>query len=686
MKAAFLRNAILPMASIVLVALLIGLLALSERVLQLNERDLQPELERKAVAVGLSIRETMERALDYDIPLAELEGMDEFLTIYRADGNLGYIAVIAADAVLFASGEDADRALDQGAATGQSPSLLDRLRVPFRWFSAPPPQDGAFGDAVVTEVPGYLNTALPLRKDMEVVGWLHLGTDDAIIFAQLRDNLLDIATILLLSLLLAIELMLLALAYSVTGPINEIRSVLNRLANGRFAQVCRVSGPREVRRAQVALNDAIERINQKHLGQSAPTKYTFDADGKLETLREPRLIGVRLLAFLFVMAEEIARPFMPLFLSGFADTAPAGLSPELTAGVIMSASMLIMALMMPISGLLVDRIGPRRLFGLGALVATTGLFGSAFASTFNEIIALRCLSVAGYGLCFIACQGYVIESSTTANRARGMGLFVGGIMMADLFGAAIGGIIAERLGFSATFIVGAGISMIAGLLVWRLMEKKVNVAGAATPRFRLVEMGALMVNRRFMIVAVLAAIPAKLILVGVLYYLVPLYLTEKALGQGDIGRVIMAYGIIAVIVLPFLSTLADQRIGYRNAVVWGSILAAPLLIAVPFADMLPVTLLAVMFLGFGQALITTSLVPLVTVICAKEMERVGQGAVLGTLRLIERIGSAFSPLVAAVLAQAFGYDVAIAVFGAVGVCSALLLAMLTRTVWQEVQE
>ncbi|MBB5516317.1 putative MFS family arabinose efflux permease [Rubricella aquisinus] len=666
MIARLIRNPVFPMAGIVLIGLLIGLLALSERVLQLSERDLQPELERKAVAVGLSVRETMERALDYEIPLAELNGMEAFLEVYRTDGGLGYIAVIADGQILFSSGPDAALALSEEEADATGAGVLELVRAPFRWFTAPAPQIGAFDDATVRQVPGYIDTALPLRADMEVVGTLHLGTDDAIIFAQLRDNLLDIATILLLSLLLAVELMLFALAYSVTGPMGEMRAVMQRVIDGKLGQLCRVSGPREVRRAQMALNDVIRKM-RAGVGEDST-----------DILQKPRMIGVRLLAFLFVMAEEIARPFMPLFLSGFADTAPAALSPELTAGVIMSASMLIMAIMMPVSGVLVDRIGPRRLFGLGALVATTGLFGSAFAATFNEIIALRCLSVAGYGLCFIACQGYVIENSTTANRARGMGLFVGGIMMADLFGAAIGGIIAERLGFSATFMVGAGISALAGLLVWRLMEQRQQIKGEAMPRFRLSQMGALLINRRFMVVAVLAAIPAKLILVGVLYYLAPLYLTERALSQGDIGRVIMAYGIIAVLVLPVLSNLADHKLGYRNAVVWGSLIAAPLLMAVPYFDMLPVTLAAILFLGFGQALITTSLVPLVTVICATEMETVGQGAVLGTLRFIERIGSAFSPLVAAMLAQALGYDVAIAVYGVTGVVCAVLLAVLTR--------
>ena len=49
-------------------------------------------------------------------------------------------------------------------------------------------------------------------------------------------------------------------------------------------------------------------------------------------------------------------------------------------------------------------------------------------------------------------------------------MFVGGIMAADICGPAIGGIMADRIGFAWTFLRGGAIALIAGALVYRLME------------------------------------------------------------------------------------------------------------------------------------------------------------------------------------------------------------------------
>jgi hypothetical protein len=64
-------------------------------------------------------------------------------------------------------------------------------------------------------------------------------------------------------------------------------------------------------------------------------------------------------------------------------------------------------------------------------------------------------------------------------------------------------------------------------------------------------------------------------------------------------------------------------------------------------------------------------------VCADQIEQIGQGPVLGTLRLIERFGAAFAPLLGAVLAAWYGYPVAIACLGGVAVSSSVLLGLLT---------
>ncbi|HPX41006.1 MAG TPA: chemotaxis protein, partial [Candidatus Hydrogenedentes bacterium] len=68
-----------------------------------------------------------------------------------------------------------------------------------------------------------------------------------------------------------------------------------------------------------------------------------------------------------------------------------------------------------------------------------------------------------YATTFVACQGFVIETTTSANRASGTAMMVGGITLADICGPAFGGVVAERFGQGETFLFGAGVAALAAL-------------------------------------------------------------------------------------------------------------------------------------------------------------------------------------------------------------------------------
>jgi len=54
------------------------------------------------------------------------------------------------------------------------------------------------------------------------------------------------------------------------------------------------------------------------------------------------------------------------------------------------------------------------------------------------------------------------------------------------------------------------------------------------------------------------AIPVAMTLVGILYYLTPLYLKKIGISQGSIGRVLMIYGLCIIYLGPLFSNLADK--------------------------------------------------------------------------------------------------------------------------------
>ena len=68
-----------------------------------------------------------------------------------------------------------------------------------------------------------------------------------------------------------------------------------------------------------------------------------------------------------------------------------------------------------------------------------------------------------------------------------------------------------------------------------------------------------MVNKRFMTVTGLAAIPAKILLTGVCFYLVPLYVLSLGSTQSVVGRILMLYGVVMVVVSPLAAAFASTR-------------------------------------------------------------------------------------------------------------------------------
>jgi predicted MFS family arabinose efflux permease len=149
-------------------------------------------------------------------------------------------------------------------------------------------------------------------------------------------------------------------------------------------------------------------------------------------------------------------------------------------------------------------------------------------------------------------------------------------------------------------------------------------------------------NRRFTALLLLAAVPAKVVLAGVIFYLAPLALRDLGESQAAIGRNVMLYGLCMLPAIALGGWLADRaRLG--GALVGGGALlngAALLLIPVmPEAVALPI---AIAVTGAAQGLAAA---PMLAAAAAT-----GGGAtplLLAFLRLGERIGSVVGPFLAA---------------------------------------
>jgi len=344
--------------------------------------------------------------------------------------------------------------------------------------------------------------------------------------------------------------------------------------------------------------------------------------------------------------------------------------------------MLIVALGQPYLGGWSERIGRRRAMLVGAAIATVGFAATALAHNLYDLLLWRSLCALGYAMVFVAAQGYVLDQTEASNRAQGFALFIGAIMVATVCGPSIGGILADNIGYRRSFAISAVMALISILAIWRLpREESRDPSRRASRAPTLREILALVTNGRFMTLTGLAAMPAKIILTGICFYLIPLYIVSIGSTQARAGRLLMVYAVMMVLIVPLSAGLSDASLRRSRYVSAGLILSGLsgllMLLSTPDNSIL-VLFGLVALLGIGQALSIAAQSALVAEHCAEEIKRYGDDAVYGVYRLLERLGNALGPLAASMLVVAWGYLGAFVVISTFVLLCGLVFSLATR--------
>lgn len=610
-----LRNVYLRLAGVVMLALVLALAANAYLSHRIFERALGPEMAKKVAVVGGSIRVLLLRAVDSGIAFDQLHGVEDKFAEVAAE--LPELSYLAITDPLGRVLYQRPTTMPDVARHLASPAVLGALSAPGQ--SVGPVRVGAH-DVV----------SLPVVSAAGPLGMLHLGVDVRFVDGLMMEMLLDVLVVLVVSLFVTLEL-------------------LHFMAGARVQQ---------------ALGTP-DRPGQ-------PASAIGSSDVELAKVRAP--------LFVFILAEELTRSFLP----GYAQDLMvpiAGLSPHLVLSLPIALFMLVVALGQPYFGVLSDRWGTRRTMLLGAGVAAAGFFASALAVSVLDLLLWRSLCAVGYAMVFVAAQGHVLAHSTARNRAAGFATFVGAIMVATVCGPSIGGILADNLGERPTFAVAGVLALLSLAFIRHLPSRPPAgpVPGSAPRVPRWPDVAALLANRRFLTVTALAAMPAKILLTGLCFYLVPLYVTSSGGTQAMAGRVLMTYGVMVVLLSPLAAGWARTRERMEALVGGGLLLSGLGGLTLLAGDSIEHVFVAVVLVGIGQAMSISAQSALVSEHCAASIAALGEGAVFGVYRLLERLGNAAGPLLAAALVMTHGYRSGfIALGGFVCLCGLAFIALTRR--------
>ena len=647
-----------------LALLLATQVALSFYAWTLSERKLLPELGRKAHSAGVSLASKLDRALGYGIPLERVEGVpDYFADVLRQNSDLAYLRVT-----------DRHGAILYGSAQADTAS----------------PDE-------------FLDTPIALVHDGVQVGALHVGVDQRYIAARVQELRYDIGIVLLTSLLIAFEILWFVVTLNFTAPMRQIVALMTSIAAGDFRHRAQTG---EHSSLAARLNGLTSQVNHSFAGlrdkasalagadprrkassetvlQRLRSVYAFAESGTDGDLTQQRIVLVRVLSFLFMFAEMLSRPFLPVYaasLSGAGLALPEGLRASLP----ITAFLLGVALTMPFAGRWSDQVGRRSSYIAGALLVMAGLATTGLVPHYLVLVAARACTGVGYALMFMACQGFVFDNTDSGNRGKGMALFVGAIMVAEICSPAVGGILADRIGYRMVFILGAIVALIAAGIAGAVLDNR-SRAGSAQPatgganaagapqRAPLLKLAR---NRRFLALSVLSGVPAKFLYSGFMIFLVPLLLSGLGNSKSEIGRYTMLYGLSCLVLAPLFAQIADRYNAYAHLVAAGGLLTGLGMLPVMNGASANLVMLGVAALGVGQAMSISAQLVLVARVTQAEAREAGTGPIMGVFRLLERLGAAAGPVVTGALVTQWGAQQAMVTLGAMGLCSSLLFALV----------
>jgi len=240
------------------------------------------------------------------------------------------------------------------------------------------------------------------------------------------------------------------------------------------------------------------------------------------------------------------------------------------------------AVAMP-AGRLADRAGRRTGLALGGLVTGVGNLLCAFAPTYPVFIAGRFVAGAGAALVLITGTVVLADITTPANRGRTLAIYQGVFLFAVGVGPVPGGLLAERFGLVAPFLVYAVAGGIAGLLAWFSIPETrgrggVDAAELVTPAF-LAQVRLLTGRVGFVLVSLVSFVTA-FARTGALFNVIPVLAHDRlGLSAEQIGLGLGLASLVGLVLIYPSGVLVD-RYG-RKIVIMPATLVSGVSLVVP---------------------------------------------------------------------------------------------------------
>jgi DHA1 family multidrug resistance protein-like MFS transporter len=372
--------------------------------------------------------------------------------------------------------------------------------------------------------------------------------------------------------------------------------------------------------------------------------------------------------FVVIMAFSFVNPFLPLFIQELGDFN--NKQATFWAGIALGGGGLAMFLSSPVWGIIADRWGRkpmvlRAMFGASVILALMGMVSNVYA-----FIALRCFQGLLAGT--IAAASALVAADTPRNKIPfAMGLIMLAVFGGSSFGPFLGGFLADKVGYEATFFITSALLFSGGLIVLFFVKERfarpIPGQGAS-----LGSLWHLAMSREMLLL--LMAICALNIGPAMISPIIPLFIRELDPRVAAATASGVAFGLMGLVA--GISSVVASRLGKRfslKKIMVFSCLGTGLLYLPPmWATTVTQLLIFIALMG----LLTGGLMMSANSLVSMSVSQSQQGIAYGLSTSAQALGGGLGPLIGGSLASLLGLKPIFGVAGGLFILVGVLIIKL----------
>ena len=388
----------------------------------------------------------------------------------------------------------------------------------------------------------------------------------------------------------------------------------------------------------------------------------------------PREVAVlTAVAFAVAVGFGIVFPVIPLFAKDFGVSAFA-------ASAVISIFALTRFVSSPPAGWLVDRIGERKILGIGIFIVGISSALAGLAQDYWQLLLLRGAGGIGSAMFTVSAYALLLRVVLPVQRGRAALAFQGGFLIGGVTGPLFGVplvAISIRLPFfvyAATLLIAGSIGLV--FLAQSKLQERERQAGtdiAPTPL-------SAAIKQRAYWAALTNNLATGWSLFGIRGSVLPLFVTEAMLlSESWVGVGIFISAVAQGLLLIPAGRASDMR-GRRPSMILGSLLVAVAFLLLAGFETVPPYVVAMVLFGFGSALIGTSSN---AAVCDVVHGR--GGTAIAVYQMASDLGAFAGPLIAGALVDLYSFSWAFAATAAICLLGTLTAVAMPETLRRSAQ-